>query len=60
VGTKVLVRYGMSGYESVGLLRACVKIADYCDSSSAGTLTCVKMIETCVESVLPPYLNDPQ
>jgi hypothetical protein len=27
-----------------------VKVADCCDPSSAGTLTCVKMIETCVES----------
>jgi hypothetical protein len=31
-------------------LRACVKVADCCDPSSIGTLTCVKMIETCVES----------
>jgi hypothetical protein len=60
VGTKVLVRYGMSVYESVGPLRSYVKIADCCDPSSAGTLTYVKMIETCVESVLPPYPNDPQ
>jgi hypothetical protein len=26
-----------------------VKVADYYDLSSAGTLTCVKTIETCVE-----------
>jgi hypothetical protein len=28
--------------------------------SSVGTLTFVRTIETCVESVLPPYLNDSQ
>jgi hypothetical protein len=38
-------------------LRACVKVANCCDPSSAGTLICVKTIETCVESVLPPYPN---
>jgi hypothetical protein len=32
-------------------LRACVKVADCCDPSSTGTLTCVKTIEICVESV---------
>jgi hypothetical protein len=32
------------------LLRACVKVADYCDLSSVGTLTCVKIIEICIES----------
>jgi hypothetical protein len=31
-------------------LRACVKVADYCDPSSAGTLTCIKSLETCIES----------
>jgi hypothetical protein len=30
-----------SGHESAGPLRACVKIADCCDSSSSTTLTCV-------------------
>jgi hypothetical protein len=39
-------------------LRACVKVADYCDLFSAGTLTSVKTLETFVESVLPPYPND--
>jgi hypothetical protein len=28
--------------------------------SSAGILTFIRMIETCVESVLPPYPNDLQ
>jgi hypothetical protein len=42
------------------LLRACVKIADCCDLSSAGTLTYAKTIETYVESILPPYPNDSQ
>jgi hypothetical protein len=50
VGTKVLVRWGMSGHKSDGPLRACVKVTDCCDPSSAGTLTCIKMIETCLES----------
>jgi hypothetical protein len=27
-----------------------VKVADCCDTSSTGTLTYIKMIETCVES----------
>jgi hypothetical protein len=40
----------MIGHASVGPLRACVKVADYCDSSSIGTLTCVKSLETFVES----------
>jgi hypothetical protein len=38
VGTKVLEP-----------LRTCVKVVDYYDPSSAGTLTCVKSLETCVE-----------
>jgi hypothetical protein len=47
---KCLSSMGMSGHKSAGPLRACVKFADCCDPSSVGTLTCVKMIETCVES----------
>jgi hypothetical protein len=31
------------------LVRACVKVADYCGPSSAGTLTCIKMIEMYIE-----------
>jgi hypothetical protein len=31
-------------------LRACVKVVDCCDPSSAGTLTYVKSLETCVKS----------
>jgi hypothetical protein len=31
-------------------LRACVKVDDCYDPSSIGTLTCIKRIETCVES----------
>jgi hypothetical protein len=41
-------------------LRACVKVADYCDLSSVGTLTCVKSLETFVRVLVPPYLNDSQ
>jgi hypothetical protein len=40
----------MSGRESAGPLRACVKLADCCDPSSTGTLTCVTSLETCIES----------
>jgi hypothetical protein len=39
-------------------LRACVKVADYYDPSSAGTLTCVKALEMFVSALLPLYLND--
>jgi hypothetical protein len=30
------------------------------DLSSVGTLTCVKSLATVFESVVTPYLNDPQ
>jgi hypothetical protein len=40
----------MIEHMSADLLRSCVKVTDYCDPSSADTLTCIKMIETCVES----------
>jgi hypothetical protein len=40
VGTKVL-----------DPLRACVKVADYCNPSSVGTITSVKSLETFCESV---------
>jgi hypothetical protein len=53
VGTKVLLTHDGDdlGTQALDPLRACVKVADYCDPSSAGTLTYVKMIETCVVSV---------
>jgi hypothetical protein len=41
-------------------LRACVKVTDYCDPSSAGTLTCIKLLVMCVKSILPPCPNDSQ
>jgi hypothetical protein len=51
----------MSRYESAGPLKgmtkvmdpltACVKVADYCDPSSTGTLTCVKLLATMFDSV---------
>jgi hypothetical protein len=31
-------------------LSTCVNIANCCDPSSANTLTCVKLLEICVES----------
>jgi hypothetical protein len=37
-----------------------VKIADCYDPSFAGTLTCVEIIEMCVEIVLPPSMNNSQ
>jgi hypothetical protein len=40
----------MSEYFNTGPLRAWVKNDDWCDPSSAGTLTRFKTIETCVES----------
>jgi hypothetical protein len=51
VGTKVLVH---DGHESAGPLKGMFY------PSFACTLTFVKMIEMCVESVLPPYLKDSQ
>jgi hypothetical protein len=50
----------MSGHESVGSLRACVKVADCYDPSSTGTLTYVKSLETFVRAFVPPYPNDSQ
>jgi hypothetical protein len=54
VGTKLLVYLGMIGHVSAGALRACVKVADCCDLSSTGTLTCVKSLETCVSNAFAP------
>jgi hypothetical protein len=51
---------GMSGHESAGPLRACVKVADYCDPPSAGTLTCIKSLEAVLRATLPPYVCDSQ
>jgi hypothetical protein len=34
-----------------------VNVADCYDPSSAGTLTCVKMLVTVLRAFLPPYLN---
>jgi hypothetical protein len=62
VGTKVPMTHerndwsvkGLSGHESVGHH----KFIFY--SSSVGTLTCVKLLVTSVESVLPPCSNNSQ
>jgi hypothetical protein len=51
---------GMSGHESVGPLRTCVKVDDCCDLFCARILTRIKMLEMCVESILPPYPNNSQ
>jgi hypothetical protein len=40
----------MIGHVSASPLRACVKVADCYDPSSAGKLTCTKSLVTCVES----------
>jgi hypothetical protein len=40
----------MSGHISASPSFACVKVDDYCDLFSTGTLTCVKIIEIFVES----------
>jgi hypothetical protein len=52
VGTKVLLAHDGDdlGTQVLDLLRECVKVADCCDPTSTDTLTCVKMIEMCVES----------
>jgi hypothetical protein len=64
VGTKVLVpeghdwackcwsARGMSGNKSARPLKGMIY------PSSAGTLTFVRTIETCIQSVLPQYPND--
>jgi hypothetical protein len=49
---KCLSARGMSGHESAGPLKGMFY------PSSAGTLTFVRMIQTYVESVLPPYPNN--
>jgi hypothetical protein len=38
-------------------LRACVKVADCCDPSSTGTLTCIKSLVMIFESIVPPFPN---
>jgi hypothetical protein len=52
VGTNVLLAHDGDdlGMQVLDPLRACVKVADCLDPSSAGTLTCIKTIETCVEN----------
>jgi hypothetical protein len=50
----------MIGHVSAAPLRVCVKVVDYYDPSSVGTLICMKSLETCVESDLLLYLNDSQ
>jgi hypothetical protein len=42
---------GMIGYFGIGLIWACMKVADCCDPSSAGTLTCIKSIEYVCECI---------
>jgi hypothetical protein len=41
---------GITGHKSAGPLRVCVNIADCCDPSSAGTLTCIKSLKMFYES----------
>jgi hypothetical protein len=73
VGTKVLAYNAhdwackcwsarrMIGHESVGPLKGMFVLSSIGKGmfvlSSIGTLTCVKLLVTCVESVLPPYPN---
>jgi hypothetical protein len=58
VGRKCWSVRGMTKHASAGPLRTCVKVTDYCDPSSAVTLTYTKSLVTCVESVLPPCPNN--
>jgi hypothetical protein len=46
VGTKVQLAHDGDylGQQVLNPLRTCVKVTDYCDPSSAGILTCIKMI----------------
>jgi hypothetical protein len=37
--------------------RACVKVVDYCDPSSADTLTWVKSLVMMFDNIVPPFLN---
>jgi hypothetical protein len=46
------------GTQVLNHLSGCVKVADCCDPFSTGTLTCVKLLETFVGGLLPPYPND--
>jgi hypothetical protein len=54
------IEVGMSGHKSAGPLRACVKVADYSDPTSTGTLTCIKSLETFVSMLLRPCPNNLQ
>jgi hypothetical protein len=51
---------GMSGHVSTGPLRIFVKVDDCCDPFFVGTLACIKMIKTIVESILPLNAYDSQ
>jgi hypothetical protein len=46
----------MREHKSAGPLRACVKVADYCDSCSTGTLTCVKSFESAFPNVSEQFV----
>jgi hypothetical protein len=48
-----MISLGMSGHFSASPLWTCVNVDDYCDLSSAGTLTHVKLLEYICEYVLP-------
>jgi hypothetical protein len=43
---------------SAGPLRACAKVDDCCVPFSTGTLTYVKTLKMCVESILPSSACD--
>jgi hypothetical protein len=52
VGTKVLLAHDGDnlGTQVLDPLRTCVKVSNCCDPPYTGTLTCIKIVETCVES----------
>ncbi len=51
---------GMIGHCGAGPIWACMKVDDCCDPFFVGTLTCIKMIKTIVESILPLNAYDSQ
>jgi hypothetical protein len=58
VGTKVQVRYGHEWAHECWSLKGIYVVDGCCDPFSAGTLTCVKSLETVLRASLSPFAND--
>jgi hypothetical protein len=52
-----MISLGMIGHFGTDPLWACVKVDDYCDTSSAGILTRIKSLETSVEHIFTTARN---